>query len=79
MPKNVPEQRLNASAHIEAIDSIFAIAGDGTLVWNNDAFDHGTARFGSDSAGLYGVFHGMLPSQLTAVFLRAMDRRSHKD
>lgn len=73
VPKNVPEQRLKASAHIEAIDSIFAIAGDGTLVWNNDAFDHGTARFGSDSAGLYGVFHGMLPSQLTAVFLRAMD------
>ena len=72
----VSEQRLSSSAHIAAIDSIFAIAADGTLVWNNDAFERGTTRLGTDSERLYGVFHGIMPSKLTAVSLRAIDRRS---
>lgn len=74
----VSEQRLSSSAHIAAIDSIFAIAADGTLVWNNDAYERGTTRFGTDSERLYGVFHGIVPSQLTAVSLRAIDRKSPK-
>lgn len=71
----VSEQQIGSSANVEAIDSIFAIAADGTLFWNNAAFDNGTARFGTDPTGLYGVFHGFMPSQLTAVSLKAIDRK----
>lgn len=74
----VPEQRLSTSGSVEAIDSIFAISTDQTLVWNNDAFENGTARFGTDSAGVYGVFQGALSPRLAEVSLKAIDRRSHK-
>lgn len=68
-------QRISSSANVEAIDSVFAIAADGTLFWNNAAFDNGTARFGTDPTGPYGVFHGLMPSQLAAASLKAIDRR----
>ena len=53
-----------------SIDSIFAVATDGTLVWNNDEF---TARFGADSEGiLYGVFSGSFPGIWTEVILKVV-------
>ena len=56
-----------------AIDSIFAVATDGTLVWNNDEFDGRTARFGADSEGiLYGVFSGSIPGIWTEVTLKVV-------
>lgn len=76
--ENVAEQRLSASNSVEAIDGIFAVATDQTLVWNNDAFENGTARFGTDSAGVYGVFQGVFSPQLSEVSLKAIDRMSHE-
>lgn len=66
-----------ASEYVEAIDSIFAVdEARGTIVWNNEAFSGGTARFCADPAGaLYGVFLGPLPGNCTATELRVQDRK----
>lgn len=75
--ENIPEQRLSASDSVEAIDGIFAVAKDQTLVWNNDAFENGTARFGTDYFGVYAVFQGTISARLTEVSLKVTDRRFH--
>ncbi|CAD6591452.1 MAG: hypothetical protein ASARMPRED_005395 [Alectoria sarmentosa] len=64
----VPFMRFGASEFVEAIDNIFAVdEGEGEMVWNNEMFEDGTARFCADSTdALYGVFLGSLPENCTA-------------
>ena len=70
--------RFGASEYVEAIDSIFAVnEAEGKMVWNNDAFADGTARFCADPSGtLYAVFLGPLPPNCTATELSIRDRKS---
>lgn len=72
----MPFKRLWASEYDEAIDSIFAVdEAEGKMVWNNEAFEDGTARFCADLTGaLYGVFLGPLPENCTAAELRVQNR-----
>ena len=65
---------------MEAIDSIFAVdEAEGRMVWNNETFENGTARFCADSTGaLYGVFSGPLPRNCTAAELRVQNRKLSK-
>lgn len=67
--------RFQASEYVEAIDSIFAVnEAEGKMVWNNEAFDNGTARFCADEIGtLYGVFLGALPVNCTVTELRVQN------
>ena len=70
--------RFEASEYVEAIDSIFAVdEAEGKMVWNNEAFSDGAARFCTDPVGtLYGVFLGPLPPNCTASELNVKDRKS---
>lgn len=72
--------RFGPAEYVEAIDSIFAVQEDeGKMVWNNDAFFGGTARFCADLTGaLYGVFSGPLPGNCTTSELRVQDRKFSK-
>ena len=72
--------RFQASEYLEAIDSIFAVnEAEGKMVWNNEAFDNGTARFCADETDtLYGVFLGPLPANCTVTELRVQNRTSMK-
>ena len=71
---NVPSSRFSTSDSMQAMDSIFAVATDGTLVWNNEDFDERTARFGADSKGVvYGIYSGSMPSNYTTVTLKVLD------
>ena len=73
---DVPSSRFSTSDSMQALDSIFAVATDGTLVWNNEDFDERNARFGADSEGLvYGIYSGSMPSNYTRVTLKVMDRK----
>ncbi len=73
---DVPSSRLSTSDSVQALDSIFAVATDGTLVWNNEDFDERNARFGADSNGIvYGVYSGSMPSNYTMVTLKVMDSK----
>ncbi|CAF9936274.1 MAG: hypothetical protein ALECFALPRED_006750 [Alectoria fallacina] len=74
----VPIMRFGASEYVEAIDNIFAVdEGEGKMVWNNEMFEDGTARFCADSTGaLYGVFLGPLPEDCTATELRVQNPAS---
>ena len=71
----VPFMRFGASEYAEAIDSIFAVdEAAEEMVWNNEAFSDGTARFCADSFGtLYAVFLGPLPPNCTATKLGIKD------
>lgn len=73
--------RFGASEYVEAIDNIFAIdEAQEKLVWNNEAFSDGTARFCADLTGaLYGVFSGPLPGNCTATELRVQNRELRRD
>ena len=66
-----------ASEYVESIDSIFAVdEAEGKLVWNNEAFSDGTARFCADPAGaLYAVFLGPLPGDCIATEMTVKDRK----
>ena len=72
--------RFGASEFVEAIDNIFAVdEGEGEMVWNNEMFEDGTARFCADSTdALYGVFLGSLPENCTATELRVQNRELAK-
>ena len=72
--------RFGASEYVEAIDSIFAVdEAEGKMVWNNEAFSDGTARFCADPTGaLYAVFLGPLPENCTATELTVRDRKLAK-
>ena len=73
---DVPSSRFSTSDSMQALDSIFAVATDGTLVWNNEDFDKRNARFGADSKGIvYGIYSGSMPSNYTRVTLKVMDRK----
>ena len=73
---DVPSSRFSTSDSMQALDSIFAVATDGTLVWNNGNFDERNARFGTDSKGIvYGIYSGSMPSNYTTVTLKVMDSR----
>ncbi len=75
----VPSSRFSASDSTQALDSIFAVATDGTLVWHNKDFDERNARFGADSKGiLYGIYSGPMPSNHTTVTLKVMDGKLSK-
>ena len=69
--------RFAASEYVNAIDNIFAVdEAEGRIVWNNKAFENGTARFCADRSGaLYGVFSGPLPGSCTAAELKVQDRK----
>ena len=70
----VPSSRFSTSDSVQALDGIFAVATDGSLVWHNEDFDERTARFGADSTGiLYGVYSGSMPTNYTRVTLKVMD------
>lgn len=72
--------RFVASEYVEAIDTIFAVnEAEGKMVWNNEAFENGTARFCADQTGaLYGVFSGPLPGNCTASELKVQNRKLSK-
>lgn len=72
--------RFGASEYVEGIDTIFAVdEAEGKMVWNNEAFESGTARFCADLTGaLYGVFLGPLPGNCTASELRVKNRKLAK-
>lgn len=71
---DVPSSRFSTSDSVQALDGIFAVATDGSLVWNNGDFDERTARFGADSKGtVYGIYSGSMPSNYTTVTLKVMD------
>ena len=69
--------RFGASESVQAIDNTFAVdEASGRMVWNNNAFSDGTARFCKDPAGaLYAVFSGPLPGNCTATELRVQNRK----
>ena len=69
-----------ASEYVEAIDSIFAVdETEGKMVWNNEAFQDGTARFCADPTGaLYAVFLGPLPGSCTLTELSVRNRKLAK-
>ena len=69
--------RFGASESAQPIDNTFAVdEASGRLVWNNNAFSDGTARFCNDPAGaLYAVFSGPLPGNCTATELRVQNRK----
>lgn len=73
----MPFVRFEASKYVEAIDSIFAVdEAEGRMVWNNEEFEDGTARFCADPTGaLYGIFLGSLPGNCTATELRVQNRK----
>ena len=73
----VPFMLFEASEHVEAIDSIFAVdETEEKMVWNNEAFQDGTARFCADPAGaLYAVFLGPLPENCTLTELSVRNRK----
>ena len=73
----VSSMRFGASEFAQPIDKTFAVdEASGRLVWNNDAFSDGTARFCNDPAGaLYAVFSGPLPENCTATELRVQSRK----
>ena len=75
--RGVPSSRFSTSDSVKALDRTFAIATDGTLVWNNEDFDERNARFGADSKGtVYGIYSGSMPSNYTTVTLKVMDCES---
>ena len=67
--------RFGASEYVEAINTIFAVdEAKAQMVWNNEAFENGTARFCADLTGtLYGVFSGPLPGNCTATELKVQN------
>ena len=69
--------RFGASESVQSIDNTFAVdEASGRMVWNNNAFSDGTARFCNDPAGaLYAVFSGPLPGNCTATELRVQSRK----
>ena len=69
--------RFGASEFPQPIDNTFAVdEASGRMVWNNNAFSNGTARFCNDPAGaLYAVFSGPLPGNCTATELRVQNRK----
>lgn len=73
----VPFMLFEASEDVEAIDSIFAVdETEGKIVWNNEAFQDGTARFCADPAGaLFAVFLGPLPGNCTLTELSVRNRK----
>ena len=73
----VSSMRFGASEFAQAIDNTFAVdEANGRMVWNNNAFSDGTARFCADPAGaLYAVFSGPLPENCTAAELRVQNRK----
>ena len=76
----VPFMLFEASEYVEAIDSIFAVdETEGKMVWNNEAFQDGTARFCADPSGaLYAVFLGPLPGNCTLTELSVKNRKLAK-
>ena len=73
---NVPSSRFSTSDSVHALDGIFAVATDGSLIWDNGDFDERNARFGTDSKGiLYGVYTGSMPNNSTRVTLKAIDSK----
>ena len=73
----VPFMRFEASEYVEAEDSIFAVdETEGKMVWNNEAFQDGTARFCADLTGaLYAVFLGPLPGNCMLTELSVKNRK----
>ena len=76
----VPFMLFEASEYVEAIDSIFAVdETEEKMVWNNEAFQDGTARFCADPSGaLYAVFLGPLPGNCTLTELSVKNRKLAK-
>ena len=75
----VPSSRFSTSDSMQALDRIFAVATDRTLVWNNEDFDGWEARFGADSRGVvYGIYSGSMPSNCTTVTLKVMGSKISK-
>ena len=73
---DIPSSRFSTSDSVQALDSMFAVATDGSLIWSNGDFDERTARFGADSKGLvYGVYSGSMPNNYTRLMLKAMDSK----
>lgn len=73
----VSSMRFGASEFVQTIDDTFAVdEANGRMVWNNNAFSDGTARFCTDPAGaLYAVFSGPLPGNCTATELNVQNRK----
>lgn len=72
VPRKISSARFGTSEDVEALDGIFAIAPGEVLMWNNDAFEGGSARFGADTVGVVSAFFsGPLASNYVAVSLEA--------
>ena len=73
---DVPSSRLSTSDSVQALDGIFAVATDQSLIWDNGDSDERTARYGADSKGIvYGVYTGSMPNNYTRVMLKATDSK----
>ena len=73
---NVQSSRFSTSDSVQALEGMFAVATDRSLIWHNGDFDKRTARFGADSKGIvYGVYSGSMPKNYTRVTLKAMDSK----
>lgn len=78
--EHVPVAKFSSTGtHGMSVDTNFAVAPSGNLSWQNAAFADGSAVFGTDADGIvYAVFEGSLPSNLSAVSLKALNgKHSH--
>ena len=72
--RNVTWQRFSVSKNGTGEAGIFAVAGDGTIHWNDGTFSNGTARFGAHSDGIsYAVFTEAWPNDMALAKLTAVD------
>ena len=57
-----------------SLDRAWVPKPDGIISWQNRAFKNGAATFGKDARGIsYAIFTGSGPSNLTSVFLQALN------
>ena len=73
---NVPYIRFGVVDILDAsrLDQAWVPEPDGIISWQNGAFKNGAATFGKDARGiLYAIFTGSGPSNLTSVFLQALN------
>ena len=76
-PANATSSLFTPSSTVEAIDTLFALTSNGTVIWMNDAFTGGYARYGADASGvIYAFFNGSVPAGDTEVILTAVARES---
>lgn len=68
-PGDLQSQPFGLTPEEHRIESAFEIEGSG-LVWKNDGFDNGQARFCQNGPAITVVFQGALPERCTPVTLQ---------